>query len=244
MNLDLLRDLVQHTVGLELFDTIRIRGTATETRIDAINKERQMTMEAKSLIAEPEFQGVFAMPSLGRLSAILNIPEYKENAKIELINADRNGETVATGLHFENEKGDFKNDYRFMSMEIINEKLKTVKFKGAKWDIEFEPTQQSIQRLKFQAAAHSEETVFQIRTEDDNLVVSFGDASTHAGSFTFQPGVTGKLKQTWSWPVVQVMSILNLPGDITMKIADVGAMMITVDSGIATYDYILPAQSK
>jgi hypothetical protein len=41
-----------------------------------------------------------------------------------------------------------------------------------------------------------------------------------------------------------MMSILNLNGDITMKIADAGAMQITVDSGIAVYDYILPAQSK
>jgi hypothetical protein len=32
-------------------------------------------------------------------------------------------------------------------------------------------------------------------------VFSFGDASTHAGSFVFQSGVDGKLKQTWSWPV-------------------------------------------
>jgi hypothetical protein len=29
-----------------------------------------------------------------------------------------------------------------------------------------------------------------------------------------------------------------------MKIADAGAMQITVDSGVAVYDYILPAQSK
>lgn len=33
-------------------------------------------------------------------------------------------------------------------------------------------------------------------------------------------------------------------GKITMKIADAGAMQITVDSGVAVYDYILPAQSK
>jgi len=131
-----------------------------------------------------------------------------------------------------------------MNTEIINEKLKSVKFKGAKWDIEFEPSVASIQRLKFQANAHSEESVFQVKSENDNLVFSFGDASTHAGEFVFQSGVTGKLKQTWSWPVVQVMSILNLSGNITMKIADVGAMMITVDSGVAVYDYILPAQSK
>ncbi len=98
--------------------------------------------------------------------------------------------------------------------------------------------------MKFQANAHSEESVFQVKSENDNLVFSFGDASTHAGEFVFESGVTGKLKQTWSWPVVQVMSILNLSGNITMKIADVGAMMITVDSGVAVYDYILPAQSK
>jgi hypothetical protein len=28
-----------------------------------------------------------------------------------------------------------------------------------------------------------------------------------------------------------------------MRIADVGAMQITVDSGVAEYNYILPAQS-
>jgi hypothetical protein len=147
-------------------------------------------------------------------------------------------------LHFENEAGDFENDYRFMNTEIINEKLKSVKFKGAKWDIEFEPSVTSIQKLKFQANAHSEESVFQVKTDGDNLVFSFGDASTHAGSFTFEAGVTGKLKQEWSWPVVQVMSILNLAGDKTVRIADVGAMQISVDSGIAEYNYILPAQSK
>jgi hypothetical protein len=131
-----------------------------------------------------------------------------------------------------------------MNTEIINEKLKSVKFKGAKWDIEFEPSVTSIQKLKFQANAHSEESVFQVKTDGDNLVFSFGDASTHAGSFTFEAGVTGKLKQEWSWPVVQVMSILNLAGDKTVRIADVGAMQISVDSGIAEYNYILPAQSK
>jgi hypothetical protein len=29
-----------------------------------------------------------------------------------------------------------------------------------------------------------------------------------------------------------------------MRIADAGALNITVDSGIAVYEYILPAQSK
>jgi hypothetical protein len=102
----------------------------------------------------------------------------------------------------------------------------------------------SIQKLKFQASAHTEELTFQVKTEDSNLVFSFGDASTHAGSFVFQANVEGKLRQTWAWPVTQVQSILNLNGDKTIRIADAGALQITVDSGIAEYEYILPAQSK
>ena len=72
----------------------------------------------------------------------------------------------------------------------------------------------------------------------------YGDANTHAGSFIFQGGVNKDLQNAWSWPIQQVMSILNLDGKITMAISDAGAMQITVDSGIAQYNYILPAQTK
>jgi hypothetical protein len=114
------------------------------------------------------FEGVFGMPNLNKLDLHLKCPEYKEGAKINVVKAQRNGEDIPTGLHFENAGGDFENDYRFMNTDIINEKLKSVKFKGTKWDIEFEPTVASIQRLKFQAQAHTEETVFQVKTKDNN----------------------------------------------------------------------------
>ena len=131
-----------------------------------------------------------------------------------------------------------------MSTEIINEKLKSVKFKGSGWDIEFEPSLNAIQRLKLQAAVHSEETVFQVKVEDGNLVFNFGDASTHAGNFVFQHDIGGKLKHVWAWPIQQVISILGLDGKSIVRISDQGAMQITVDSGITEYNYILPAQSK
>jgi hypothetical protein len=241
---DILQDLVAHTHALGFIPLVKISSTNAATEIEAMAEDRSVIVNAKTKSPVSEFEGVFGMPNLNKLAIHLNCPEYKEHAKISVVIANRNGEDIPTGLHFENKDGDFENDYRFMNTEIINEKLKSVKFKGAKWDIEFEPSVASIQRLKFQANAHSEESVFQVKTDNDNLVFSFGDASTHAGSFTFEAGVTGKLRQTWSWPVVQVMSILNLAGDKTVKISDVGAMMIAVDSGIAEYNYILPAQSK
>jgi hypothetical protein len=241
---DFLQDLVAHTHSLGFLPLVKISATDKETSIESMAEDRSVIVNAKTHAPVDNFEGTFGMPNLNKLDLHLKCPEYKENAKINVVKAQRNGEEIPTGLHFVNAAGDFENDYRFMNQDIINEKLKSVKFKGAKWDIEFQPSMASIQRLKFQAAAHSEESVFQVSTKDTNLVFSFGDASTHAGSFTFQSGIDGKLKQTWSWPVVQVMSILNLSGDITMRIADAGALQITVDSGIAVYDYILPAQSK
>ncbi len=241
---DILTDIVTHTHSLGIIPLVKITGTDAETLIESMAEDRSVIINAKTNSPVGEFLGTFGMPNLDKLSLHLRNPEYKENAKIEVVIAERNGEDIPVSLHFENSTGDFVNDYRFMNQQIINEKLKTVKFKGAQWDIELQPSMAAIARLKLQAQAHSEETVFQVKTDNGNLVFFFGDASTHAGSFIFEAGVKGKLKQTWSWPVSTVTSILNLDGDKVMKIADAGAMMITVNSGLASYDYILPAQTK
>lgn len=241
---DILTDIVSHTHTLGNIPLVKITGNEAETIIESMAEDRSVIINAKTNNPVSEFTGTFGMPNLDKLSLHLRNPEYKENAKIEVIIAERNGEEIPVSLHFENSTGDFVNDYRFMNQQIINEKLKTVKFKGATWDIELEPSLASIARLKLQAQVHSEEPVFQVKTENGNLVFFFGDASTHAGSFIFEAGVSGKLKQVWSWPISQVLNILSLDGDKVMKIADAGAMMITVNSGLASYDYILPAQTK
>jgi hypothetical protein len=241
---DFLQDLVAHTHSLGFLPLVKVSASEKETNIESMAEDRSVIVNAKTHAPVESLDGVFGMPNLNKLDIHLKCPEYKENFTIDIVKQERNGEIIPIGLHFKNGAGDFQNDYRFMNGDIINEKLKSVKFKGAAWAIEFVPTMASIQKLKFQASAHTEETTFQVSTDGSNLVFSFGDASTHAGSFVFQAGVDGKLRQTWSWPVNQVMSILNLTGDKTMRISDVGAMQIAVDSGIAQYDYILPAQSK
>jgi len=241
---DYLNDIVQHTHSLGFIDLIKVTGSDTETSIEGLAEDRSVIVQAKFKNPYAEFIGTFGMPNLSKLSILLGIQEYKENAKISITRQERNGTEVPVGLYFENVRGDFKNDYRFMTSEVINDKLKTVKFKGVKWDVEIQPTVASVQRLKMQAQVHSEETTFIAKTEDGNLKFYFGDHSTHAGNFVFAPDITGSLKHGWQWPVQQVLSILSLPGDITMRFSDEGASMITVDSGMITYDYILPAQSK
>ena len=241
---DYLVDIVNHTSALGNITTVKITGEDNSTVIDGMAEDKSVVVKGTFHNANPEFKGVFGMPNLAKLNTLLNIPEYKENAKIELSTVTRNGETVPSGIHFENATGDFKNDYRFMTTEVINEKIKTAKFRGANWNVTFEPTMAGVQRFKFQMQANSDETVFIAKTENNDLKFYFGDHSTHAGNFVFQPGVIGTLSRGWSWPVVQFFSILNLDGDKTVNFSDDGAAMITVDSGLIKYEYILPAQIK
>lgn len=240
---DILQDIVAHTHSLGFLTIVKV--TAEEnTKIESMAEDRSVILVGKTHSSVSEFTDTFGMPNLDKLALHLKNPEYKENAKIDVVTAERNGETIPTHIHFENSVGDFQNDYRFMNKAIIEEKLKTVKFKGATWNVSFAPSMAAISRMKLMSAAHSEEPVFSVQTRDGNLIFSFGDASTHAGEFVFEHNVGGTLQHTWSWPVAQVQSILNLDGDITMSISDQAAMMISVDSGLAKYDYILPAQSK
>jgi hypothetical protein len=242
---DILQDIVAHTHSLGFLSLVKVTG-GNETTIDSMAEDRSVIMSATSnhRIAD----GTFGMPNLDKLALHLKNPEYQKDAKIDVVTAERNGETMPTHIHFENVSGDFENDYRFMNKAIIEEKLKTVTFKGAAWAVEFKPSVSSIGRMKLMSAAHSEEPTFNVTTKATggatDLVFSFGDASTHAGEFVFQNAVAGTLQHTWSWPVAAVQAIVNLSGDVTMSISDQGAMKITVDSGLATYDYILPAQSK
>jgi hypothetical protein len=241
---DYLLDLVEHTHDLGCIDLVKITGTAKETVIDGIAEDRSVVVQGRFLTPVADFIGTFGMPNLTKLKILLNLQEYRENAEITVRRQERNGEQAPVGLHFKNTAGDFKNDYRFMTSEIVAEKLKTAKFRGANWNIEFEPTIAGIQRLKMQAQANVEESTFQTRTDAGDLKFMFGDHSTHAGEFVFHPGITGELKRPWAWPVKQIISIMDLTGDKTVRMSDDGAAMISVNSGIAEYNYILPAQSK
>lgn len=238
---DQLLDLVDHTFKLGIIDLVKITGTDKETVISALAEDKSVVVEAKFVSPVAEFIGNFGMPNLNKLNILLNLQEYRENAKLAVTRKDTG---APDGINFENATGDFKNSYRFMASEIINEKLKSVKFKGVNWHIEFEPTVAAIQRLKMQAQANAEELNFQARTEGKDLKFFFGDHSTHAGNFVFQPDVGGSLKRAWAWPVKTFISIMDLTGDKVVRISDDGAAMITVDSGLAIYNYILPAQSK
>jgi hypothetical protein len=207
--------------------------------------DRTVIMYAETTTPQLDMVGTFGMPQLEKLRYLLDGKEYQEDAKIEVTMGDRNGESIPVGLHFENKDGDFKNDYRFMNQDIINEKLKTIKFRGVKWDVDVTPALNAIQRFNFQAGANTEHTTFLAKTDGDQLKFIFGDMSSHGGEFVFATGVTGKITKGWTWPVNPVLSILKAAdvNNTVMSFSNEGAMQITLDSGLAVYKYIIPAQA-
>ena len=241
---DNLQDLIQHTHGLDNVELIKITGTDLETQVNAVSEDKTVIVSGTFKNPNAEFIGTFGMPNLGKLKTILGFDDYDENSKINVTRVNKDGVDVPSTIHFETKDGSFVNDYRLMSKAIVEEKVKSVTFKGTTWNVEFEPSIAGIQRLKKQASANSEEDHFTMTTVNGDLKINFGDPSTHSGNFVFQAGVNGALNKTWNWPVKVFLSIMDLPGDKTIKIADAGATEITVDSGLATYRYLLPANAK
>ena len=242
---DILQDIVSHTHNLGFLNIVKVTGDDSATKFDSMADDRSVIMYAETANPYPDMVGVFGMPQLNKLKYLVDGSEYQEEATIEIVTRDVNGSVIPEGIHFENKDGDFKNDYKFMNAEIINEKLKTVKFRGVKWDVSVQPSLQAVQRFGFQAGANTEHTTFLAKTDGDKLVFTFGDISSHGGEFVFATGVTGKLNKAWTWPVNSVLSILKIAdkGTATISFSNEGAMQIELDSGLATYKYIIPAQA-
>jgi hypothetical protein len=237
-----LNDIIAHTAQLGFIDTIKVTGTDKETVINALAEDRTVIVSGKLKAPHADFIGVFGMPNLPKLKTILGFEEYDEKATISMTRQTRDGVAVPAAIHFTTQSGDFVNDYRLMSQAIVEEKVKAVKFSGAAWNIDFEPAVSSIQRLKKQAGANSELAVFVTKQDGTDLKISFGDVSTHSANFVFASNLAGTISRQWAWPVNQFIKIMDLIGDKRIYISDQGAMRITVDSGVAVYEYLLPAQ--
>lgn len=239
---DNLQDLISHIHGLSDIDVIKIMGTDKETAFAAVSQkdDGKIVIEGVFKTPESEFIGTFGMPNLNKLKTILGFDEYDENAKI----STKRDNNIPKSINFENKNNDFVNSYRLMAESIVTEKVKTVIFKGTTWNIEFNPTVDGIMRLKKQAQANSEENLFKVKVENGDLRIHFGDPATHSGNFVFHPKITGTIPNVIQFPVSLVMQVLSMAGDKTMRISERGILEITIDSGIATYRYLIPAHGK
>ena len=238
---DYLIDLVAHTHKLGNIEVIKVVGTDDETTINAYAEDRSVILMGRFKQPLKEFKGTFGIPNLGILSTLLSIDAYADGAKITMAFKD---DGTPTELRFVSQNKDFKNNFRFLSEKLITTKVQTLEFREPPYELDIEPDMISVQKLKWQSQAVPDETLFTARVKDGELLLSFGGVGETGGEFVFADAKGSKLTKAWSYPISQTLAILALDGDKRMKFSNQAALVITVDSGLIEYTYVLPGQSK
>ena len=243
---DAIFDIVRHTASLGFFELAKLTGTDESTEIWTCDEKRNVVLEAKLKSPLAELEGELGLGNLGFLNGITGLYN-KEGANVSVSNVEKNGETIPEYLVFKDDEGN--NDrYRLMSREIIDTQLTTSRFKGSKWEVEFEPKKSKVSEMAQKASIYSAiEPTFTVKTEDGNLVFVFGSdvGGSHFGKMVFASDVTGNMKEGYAWPIDKFLAILKLGmvGECTVRFSQV-ACMITIDSGIGEYNYILPGHTR
>ena len=243
--LDGLKDIVKHTHSLGFIDMVKIVGTDTDTKIEAIDADKTVVIFGN--LAQP-IAGIDSTVGLSRISVLkgfIDFPLYSEaSASIDVVSETREGEDVPAGINFVTGSGHLSH-YRFMSEAMVNEQIKVPPFKGATWDVTIEPEKKKISELGyFLGVLGGFEKRFTVSVDKGTLNFNIGSGPTDKTTYPFAKNVTGTLKHQWSWPLGQVLSILKLSetsSTTTMKFSDMGALMIEIDSVTGKYSYILPA---
>jgi hypothetical protein len=142
---DVLLDVVKHTNGLGFIEAIKIEGTAEETNISGMDVDRTVMLYGQLHNTVDEFEGTFGAANLGYLNWLLNWDYLNDDgSNITVIRKVRNSIEQPEEVEFKGSAGS-PWYYRFMSGALVEEQLRTVRFKGADWDVEFQPSQKSIQ---------------------------------------------------------------------------------------------------
>jgi len=242
---DIVQDIVKHTAGLGFITSVKVTGTDESTTLDAMDADRTVILQAKLHNTVDEFVGEFGLGNLGFLAGVSALPNYQtDDSTVEVVARDRNGVSSPDHLMFRDAEGN-TDQYRFMSKEIIEQTLQTVKFKGVEWDVTLEPTKAKVTELQQVAGIYGGiEPNFTVKTDNGDLIVTVGASDgSFTGKRTFAKNVVGEITEGYAWPLNQVLAILKLgmSGTCVMQISKKGALLISVDSGIGKYDYILPA---
>ena len=102
---DYLLDLVEHTLDLGCIDLVKIVGNDTTTQISGLAEDLSVVLQGNYHKPVADFVGTFGMPNLAKLKTVLNLQEYREDAKLTITKRST-GEP--DGINFENKAGDFK----------------------------------------------------------------------------------------------------------------------------------------
>ena len=246
---DILKNLVSFAVPLN-FSTIRVTGVENGTLFEAVREDGGVIiMKAASSTPIEEFVGTFGMPNLkilkGYVDTFSTIEETDDkgvsNLKIEIQRNYKPDPTVPTDIQFSTPGSNAI--YRLQKDNLPRQPSMK---ESIKWDAEVvQPPRSKITEFSSFASILSDvEKNFSVKSVGSLLKFYIGDenSSTSKVNFVFADGLKSKIAPAKHWACNDFLTIMNLAAnaDTVVKFTNLGIIQITVDTGIMTYDFMLP----
>jgi hypothetical protein len=244
---DILKDVLKHTHGLGIFEQVKLTGTVESTEVETVDADKTVIFKGETHKPVPDLvDSTIGLSRMGVLQGNLQYPGYDDvTGSVAVVTQERNGEHVPTEVEFKSADGN-EAHYRFMLADVINQQLKSIKFKGAEFDVNVVPTDKNLKDLTyFNSVLGTYEANFSPKTNGTDLFFHIGDAGSDRTKIHISNTIEGEIKGDWRWPLDIVLRILKLSdsGNCVLSINDEGLLQIIVDSGMAKYTYLLPAKS-
>ena len=246
---DTMLDILKYTNN-EFFTNISIDGKSGETKVSAVDDQGTFILNGKLKNEQAEFKDSVA--GLGSLSYLRGLTQWEpfksKDGTLEVLYTTRGDKTFPEAFKFANVNSGAKASYRLMhessvtTPPTINE--------GVTWDIEFVPLAEKINELSQLATLLADvEKHFIVKVEDGDLTILIGEegSSSHRASLVFASGIEGEVPSIMKWAIPQTMHLLRLcaaNGESVLKINKKGVLCVSIDTGMANYDYFLIADSK
>jgi hypothetical protein len=239
-------DIVKKIGGLGFVETLRVTGTADDTKIEAIDNDKTVIIKAKTKDVQTDLVGEFGIANLQLLNGLLNFASYKtDDATFSVKKRDVNGKQVPEEFEFR-DANKLGANFRLMNANLVPEQPLVA---DIKWDVTFVPSKAKIQEFQGLAGLYSQfDQFFSVKTVDGNLVFSIGEegSATHRASLVFEQDIEGELKGELLWPISQFLSILKAAdgNEHSVGITSKGALLVSVKTELTEFNFILPARRR
>ena len=244
---DSFKDILGHTHGLSFITDVKLTGEEDKTRIEAIAEDKSVVLmgELKEPVADLT-DHVVGLHRMNVLGGYINGPMFDtEDASISIVKQTRGETEQPTEIKFDSNKGHTA-FYRFMGEEAASQ-IEMPKFKGVEWNVAFQPTKSSLDELDYFAKIlGAYEPSFEVNMVDGSLEFHIGAGASDRSIVPIANDLEGELTTNHHYPLAQVLSILKLSDNeqCVIQLSNVGAMQITLDSGLGIYDFIIPAKMR
>lgn len=240
---DVLKDTLRHTFNLGMFEMVRVSGTTTSTEIDTFDPDRTVIVKGKLKNPVPDFaDATVGLSRMEVLNGYLRYPGFEADDAEVVVEKDQDDSPVEVKFTAPNATSAV---YRFTGESIVNQQISSYRFRGATWELDYNPTQKNIKDLAFFVGVlGTYESTFVPVTENGALIFKIGSGTNDRTNITICDNVSGTFTQNWSWPLETVLKILRLgdKSNCSMSFNKDGLLKIEIDSGFSEYTYLLPAK--